>query len=133
MFEVIVKKGFLAVHGLRDYEGIQECPHDHHWIIEAKFQSKTLDPAGCAIDFRDIDRAFQEILFPFQGKTLNELEQFKTISPSAENVAHHIYDKLFALTKNKNATLVSITAWEDEKHGATYYSTTEALRAQRNT
>ena len=132
MHEVIVKKHLLASHGLKNYLGGDESPHDHHWIIEARFHAEALDNSGCAIDFRDIDRAFQEILSPFQGKTLNDLEPFKTVSPSAENLARHIYEQFATLIKDKKARLVSITAWEDEEHGATYYSTTEALRTQRN-
>jgi len=120
MFEVIVKKTFFASHGLRHYGGENEAIHDHQWIIEAKFTCSVVDNSGCAIDFRDIDRAFQEILTPFQGTTLNDLDYFKTISPSAENIACFVYEQLSKILKGKAARLSSITAWEDEEHGATY-------------
>lgn len=122
MFEVTVKKSFFASHGLKNYGAAMEPIHDHNWIIEARFSSQMLDESGCAIDFREIDRAFQEILTPFQGKTFNELEQFQEISPSAENIARFIFEKLSAAVKKRPARLVSITAWEDEEHGATYLS-----------
>jgi 6-pyruvoyltetrahydropterin/6-carboxytetrahydropterin synthase len=120
MFEIIVKKRFLASHGLRHYKGSQEPPHDHQWIVEARFHAEALDKAGCAIDFRDIDRALQEILSQFQGKTLNDLDPFRNTSPSAENVARYIFTKLSEATIKQESRLVSLTAWEDEEHGATY-------------
>lgn len=120
MFEVTVKKMFFASHGLRNYGTSEEPVHDHQWTIEARFSSPSVDKAGCAIDFRDIDRAFQEILTPYQGKVLNEIGEFKTLSPSAENIARLIFEQLDKLTKGDPARLVSMTAWEDESHGATY-------------
>lgn len=120
MFEVIVKKSLFASHELKNYGGTDESPHDHHWIIEAKFRSDVLDKSGCAIDFRDIDRAFAEILTPYQGKTLNDTEPFKKMSPSAENIAKHIFETLISTLKDNKAQIISVTAWEDENHGATY-------------
>jgi 6-pyruvoyltetrahydropterin/6-carboxytetrahydropterin synthase len=120
MFEVTVKKSFFASHGLRNYGAAVEDMHDHNWIIEARFSSQAVDNSGCAIDFRKIDRAFQDILTPFQGICLNELREFKTASPSAENIARFIFEKLSAAIKNSPAQLASVTAWEDEDHGAAY-------------
>jgi len=120
MFTITVKKTFFASHYLKNYSDVNEPIHDHQWIIEAKFESSTLDKAGCAIDFRDIDRAFQEILTPYQGKNLNDLEAFKKTSPSAENIACVVFEQLSKFLKGKAAHLASVTAWEDESHGATY-------------
>ena len=131
MFEVTVKKSLFASHGLRNYSGGVEAPHDHNWIIEAMFESNLLDSAGCAIDFREIDRAFQEILLVYQGKNLNELEPFRTTSPSAENIARNIFEQLSSLLKKNKANLVSITAWEDEEHGATYLMTNDKAQMSK--
>ena len=120
MFEITVKKSFFASHKLMHYGPGEEGLHDHNWIIEARFRSETLDGAGCAIDFRDIDRAFQEILTPYQGSNLNETGAFSKTSPSAENIAKYIFEELAKQLKDKKAGLISITAWEDECHGGTY-------------
>ncbi len=118
MFEVIVKKRFSASHTLKNYKGKDEAPHSHDWTIEAKIGSLKLDMSGCAVDFHDIDRAMDEILKPFSGGTIDE--KMIKASPSAENFAKHIFEKLSSSLKNGGAQLISITAWEDEEHGATY-------------
>lgn len=127
MYEVTVRKKIFASHGLLNYKGAPEPPHDHQWTIEARFASESADASGCAIDFRDVDRAFSEIMNAYQGNTLNELEPFRDVSPSAENFAKHLHGQLAKMFSGRGAKLVSVTAWEDEDHGATYY---ENHRAQ---
>lgn len=120
MFEVTVKRTFKASHYLTNSNGTNESPHDHDWIIEAKFKSDDIDEDGCAIDFRCVDQAFLKIFEGYRGNTINDHEPFTKISPSAENLARHLYEKITDMLKNERAHLISITAWEDENHGATY-------------
>lgn len=120
MFEITIKKSFFAAHYLKKPKGGTEMPHDHHWVIEAKFRSETVEDIGFNIDFRKVDHIFQEIFHVYQGKTLNEFEPFTKISPSAENLAKHIYEKLSDALRNEKVGLASVTAWEDPEHGATY-------------
>lgn len=121
MYEVIVKKSFFASHFLRNISKGSESPHDHHWIIEVKIRSDKTDASGCVIDFRQIDNALIEITNSYQGRVLNEINAFAKESPSAENIARHFFEELSKLVKNnKEVRLVSVSAWEDNEHGATY-------------
>ena len=108
-----VKKKFNAAHYLTDYpeRGKNEPLHGHTWTVECFFKVDKLDSAGVGIDFLDIERYLQEILPDY--KLLNEVYNF---SPSAENVAKHLY----GLIKRKFPQLVKVVVWETENCGAEY-------------
>ncbi|MFH1874171.1 MAG: 6-carboxytetrahydropterin synthase [Pseudomonadota bacterium] len=120
MFEVIVKKKIKAAHALLNYQGGEEASHFHDWLIEVKLRSKQLDQAGCAIDFAVVDKVLDEILISIKDKALNQLVCFENISPSAENFAKYVYDKIGAALVLEQTSLMSVGVWEDEEHGVTY-------------
>ena len=53
-------------------------------------------------------------------KFLNELEPFKTINPSSENIARHIYKSLEKELNNEKVRVSRVTAWESNTACATY-------------
>jgi 6-pyruvoyltetrahydropterin/6-carboxytetrahydropterin synthase len=121
MYEVTVKKSFFASHYLRNVTRGVESPHDHHWVIEVKIKSEKTDASGCVIDFRQVDNALIELTNLYQGRVLNETGAFTKESPSAENIARHFFDELSKLLNiKKDVCLISVSAWEDNEHGATY-------------
>ena len=120
MFEVKVKNTFSASHALYHYQGKQEEEHNHHFELEVKIGTSTLDVSGCAIDFHQVDKALEEIIAPYKNRSLNNFKPFDEISPSAENMAKYFYDKLLSLIENNEAHLISVTVWEDPAHAATY-------------
>ncbi len=120
MFEVIVKKNLRASHALCHVACGKEKPHEHDWTIEARIRSDILGGSGCVIDFNLVDRALREITGPCEGKLINDLDPFKKTEPSAENFAKWVFEKLSVMIETTDTKLVSVTAWEDEKHGASY-------------
>ena len=62
----------------------------------------TLDQSGCLIDFVDLNTWFEQAIADWNGKILNEVPPFddKTSSPSAENVAKVIYNRLSEVVPN---------------------------------
>jgi len=73
------------------------------------------------IDFREVDNALIEIINLYQGTVLNDLDIFSKESPSAENIAKHLFNELSKILKSKkDIYLSSISVWEDAEHGATY-------------
>lgn len=117
MFEIKVKSDFSAAHNLRNYEGKCERLHGHNWIVEASFNYKDLDEAGLAVDFKIAKAALKEATEPLDHSYLNELEFFKTVNPTSENIAKLIYGRIKKIMKS----VASVTVWENERSSATYY------------
>ncbi|HUN63557.1 MAG TPA: 6-carboxytetrahydropterin synthase [Candidatus Sulfotelmatobacter sp.] len=77
--------------------------HGHNYVVEVRV-SGTVDPAtGMIVNLMDLDNFVQrEVLEPFDHKSLNEdVEIFRTIVPTTENLCKEIYQRLkhFPLAK----------------------------------
>ncbi len=109
---VRVRKEFQAAHFLTDYHGKPEPLHGHTWEVELFIRADKLDKGGMGFDFIEIQNFLNEILPDYT--CLNDIFDF---SPSAENVAKWIYDKV----KEKYPTLEKVVVWETKYGGAEYY------------
>ncbi|MDD5427657.1 MAG: 6-carboxytetrahydropterin synthase QueD [Candidatus Omnitrophica bacterium] len=116
MFEIKVKADFSAAHNLRNYEGKCEKLHGHNWIVEAAFRYEKTDKNGLAVDFKIAKAALKDATECMDHSYLNELEYFKKINPTSENIAKFIYDDL----KKKIKNVYSVAVWENEKSCAVY-------------
>ena len=117
MFEIKVKADFSAAHNLRNYEGKCEKLHGHNWIVECVFRYEKLDKDGLAVDFKIAKAALKDAIEIFDHSYLNELEFFKKINPTSENIAKFIYDDL----KKSMKSIYSVAVWENEKSCAVYF------------
>ncbi len=106
-----MRRKFNAAHFLTDYHGKPEPLHGHTWEVEVFIGADSLDRGGMGVDFLEIDSYLKEILPDY--KLLNEVFDF---SPSAENVARWIYNKV----KEKFPTLQKVVVWETENYSAEY-------------
>jgi 6-pyruvoyltetrahydropterin/6-carboxytetrahydropterin synthase len=121
IFEVYIKTHFSAAHRLEGYPGDCARSHGHNWFVEVYVQCKDLNEIGIGIDFRDIKTAVEEVLFKLDHFDLNDLEPFKTINPSAENIAKYLYQEL-SQKINANAVRVSkVRISETPGAGAFYW------------
>jgi 6-pyruvoyltetrahydropterin/6-carboxytetrahydropterin synthase len=120
MYELKVISQFAAAHQLREYKGGCEKLHGHNWKIEVYVVGENLEENGLLIDFRDIKSATKRIMDSLDHKFLNELDIFKTINPSSENIARHIYDSLSRELNTDNIRVSKVTAWESESACSSY-------------
>ena len=116
MFDIKVKCDFSAAHNLRNYEGKCERLHGHNWIVEATFRYASLDENGLAVDFKIAKAVLKEAIEPLDHSYLNELQFFKKINPTSENIAKFIYDSM----KKALESVHSVAVWENEKSCAVY-------------
>ena len=116
MFELSVESHFSAAHHLLNYEGKCENTHGHNWKVEITIIGEELDKSGMLIDFKILKSILNETLEYLDHKNLNELEEFKSASPSSENVSRFIYCEL----KKKLPQLKKVSVWETEKSKASY-------------
>ncbi len=122
MYEVTVKKTFSAAHRISDIGGKCEALHGHNFLVEVSVTAESLNEEGLLIDFRILKRWTEEVLDQLDHKFLNELEYFKKRSPSSEQIARYLYDRIDERTRKEkaHAHLSRITVWESENSCATY-------------
>ena len=121
MYEVTIKRSFSAAHMLKDADGTCEKLHGHNFIVEVSVCSIAIADAGILIDFRILKQKVDEILKDFDHKYLNEISQFTSVSPSSENIAKLIYDRISEKIKEKNLGVSRVTIWESEDARVSYY------------
>ena len=123
MYSVKVEGDFSSAHNLREYKGKCEELHGHNWKVEVVVSSETLDKAGLLVDFSVLKKQLNDVLTLLDHKHLNEIEYFKKVNPTSENIAKYIYSKLIADSSQligPNSRIKSVTVWESEKSCATY-------------
>ncbi len=119
MFEIRVEKTIAAAHRLFDYNGPCENLHGHNYRVEVAYVGTELDRFGMLVDFTDVKKAFHAVLETLDHTYLNDLPAFRDLSPSAENIAAHIFHEL-ARTPFARATLDHVSVWETPTQVATY-------------
>jgi 6-pyruvoyltetrahydropterin/6-carboxytetrahydropterin synthase len=121
MYRLMIHTAFSAAHCLENYHGDCENLHGHNWKVEVAVTARELDKAGLGIDFKILKSETKEYLKGLDHKYLNELEPFRGISPSSENIARFLYDELKKKFNDGNLKVDSVTVWESDNAGASYY------------
>lgn len=120
MYQVSVETHFSAAHRLRNYKGLCENLHGHNWKVEATVCSQKLDQAGMVMDFNILKHTIKEVIDLLDHQFLNEIDPFRDLNPSSENVAAYIFDQLSIALQDTAVTLVNVSVWESDRAKATY-------------
>ena len=120
MYELKIVSQLAAAHQLRDFEGQCENLHGHNWKIEVYVTGDALEENGILIDFRWIKKETEKVLQDLDHRFLNELESFREINPSSENIARYIYQSLSRNLNSVRVRISKVTAWESDSACATY-------------
>ena len=123
MYELKVVSNLAAAHQLRNFEGRCENLHGHNWRIEAYVRGDDLQENGILIDFKLIKKATDRVIQDLDHRFLNELEGFREINPSSENIAKYIFESLSRDLNNDRVKVSRVTAWESDSACATYTGT----------
>jgi len=123
MYEVTVEDSFAAGHYLRNYKGKCENPHGHNYKVRVTLRGSELDKAGLLLDFKDLKHVMKHVIDRLDHQMLNDIEPFKEINPSAENIAKYFYDEanqhLQAVRKGR-VDVKDVTIWETDTTTARY-------------
>jgi 6-pyruvoyltetrahydropterin/6-carboxytetrahydropterin synthase len=124
MFEVTVEDTFAAGHALRGYRGKCENPHGHNYKVRVRLAGEKLDGIGLLYDFKDLKSVMNEIIDRLDHQYLNDVEPFRELNPSAENLARYFYqeanEKLRAATDGR-VRVKDVTVWETDTTTAKYF------------
>lgn len=120
MYRLKIHTHFAAAHNLINYQGDCENLHGHNWKVEVTVTARELDKAGLGIDFKILKRETKAVLDLLDHKYLNEIEPFVSNSPSSENIARFLFEKLTVRLNTDNVTVYKVNVWESEYACASY-------------
>jgi 6-pyruvoyltetrahydropterin/6-carboxytetrahydropterin synthase len=120
VYELRIISHLAAAHQLRDFQGQCENLHGHNWKIEVFVTGEEVEENGILIDFKEVKKATEKVIQELDHRFLNELEHFKNVNPSSENIARFIFDSLTQQLTDDHLTVSKVTAWESDSAGASY-------------
>lgn len=114
-YQLKVITDFAAAHTLRDYPGACSRMHGHNWKVELEAVATQLDDIGMGVDFKVMKQAAREVGGRLDHQYLNDLEPFKNINPTAENIAAYMYKEIAARINSDSIKVTALTLWETER------------------
>ena len=114
-YQLKIVTDFASAHTLRDYPGACSRMHGHNWKVELEVVTTQLDSIGMGVDFKVMKRAANEVADELDHRYLNELEPFKEINPTAENIAAYMYKEISARLNSDRIKVAAVTLWETER------------------
>lgn len=121
MYDLTIIAEFEAAHQLPDYPGKCCRLHGHNWKVEVTVTGHELNHLGMVMDFKDLKAEVGKVIETLDHYYLNELSPFKTINPTAENIAKYIYDSLAGLsTFQQTIKIRCVQVWESPRSAVKY-------------
>ncbi len=125
MYELTVRTSFAAAHYLKDHDGPCARMHGHTWQVEVTLKGGKLDHRGMLLDFQKVKNLIKTIVEDLDHQCLNELEPFNSggeKSPTAENLARYIYERLEPEINNQehSSHVALVRVWESPDASASF-------------
>ncbi len=114
-YQLKVVTDFASAHTLRDYPGACSRMHGHNWKVELEAVASQLNNVGMGVDFKIMKQAAREVGGRLDHQYLNDLEPFKEINPTAENIAAYMYKEISARINSDTIKVTALTLWETER------------------
>ena len=121
MLDIFIKTHFSGGHHLRDYPGNCEKPHGHNWKVKVTVRATELDRLGMGIDFKVLKKVVGRVIDDLDHRDLNDHPAFKSVNPSSEHIAMHIFTELKDELTTDRYRLHAVTVRETDSSGVTYY------------
>jgi 6-pyruvoyltetrahydropterin/6-carboxytetrahydropterin synthase len=111
MYELTVKSHFDAAHALRGYPGECRNLHGHTWDVEVTVGATELDDIGIVYDFKLLKDDLNSVLAAYDHAYINEVPPFDELSPTAENLARVVYERLADMV-DPRVNVIEVVVWE---------------------
>jgi 6-pyruvoyltetrahydropterin/6-carboxytetrahydropterin synthase len=123
MYQVGIRNRFQASHYLRGDFGPESSPHEHDYALEWICRTESLDENGFAVDIALMEELLQREVDGIRGRTLNELEFFRALQPSVENMARFLHGRLSEALQGRGVRRITgaeLKIWESDSAWASY-------------
>jgi len=122
MFEVSVEETFSSGHALRGYKGKCENVHGHNYRVRVTLAGAKLNNIGLLVDFAELKRVLRGIIAGIDHQFLNDLEPFRAVNPSAENLAKYFYEQTERGLRElgESAGISEVIVWETDTSSARF-------------
>lgn len=97
----------------------ERIEHDHCYVVEVEVSGNQVDELGFLVDVNALREALMGILDRYRGCLMNELPEFACCSPSMENIAREVWERLEP-TLGLGAVTLRIRVWEDPNAWASF-------------
>ena len=121
MYKLNVTSNFSSAHKLDGYEGLCKNLHGHNWKVRIGIICKKIDDIGMTIDFGEVKKNLNEIMLMLDHTYLNELEYFKGINPTSENIAKFIYREMKKRVEVPYCKMADVEVWESDITSMVYF------------
>lgn len=111
VYELTVKGHFDAAHHLYGYPGECRNLHGHTWDVEVSVVGDRLDDIGIVYDFKTLKEDLSRVLSDYDHVLVNDVEPFGTLSPTAENLARVICERLGEIV-GPTVRVSEVVVWE---------------------
>lgn len=120
MYELKVISKFAAAHQLAMVTEKCENLHGHNWKIEVHVAGSKLNEWGVLVDFGEIKCHLSDVMDTLDHKFLNDIEAFRDVNPSSENIAKYIADRMQSRLTDPSIQVSRVRVWESDDACATY-------------
>lgn len=118
MYELSIETSFDSAHNLRGYQGSCESLHGHTYRVQVFVTGTELNKLGILVDFRELKSRLNEVISDLDHCYLNEVDAFKEINPTAENIAAYIFR---CMRTSVGSVVSKVTVWETATSAASYW------------
>ena len=120
-FQLQVKLDFDSAHNHPgEYEQCRRL-HGHTWLVEVAVEADQLDQYGMVCDFKNLKSVVREVTDRLDHRYLNEVPPFDRVSPTAENLARHIYAEIADRLRFPGVSLAYVKVCESPTSCAIYW------------
>lgn len=91
------------------FNGKSSNVHPHTWEVAVSFGSDTAD----TVNFTEFEKELEKYFLNYEGKYLNELDAFKGINPTMENIGKRLYGDIKELVDGKNLSFERVEISEN--------------------
>jgi len=121
MYKLNVTSDFSSAHRLNGYEGLCKNLHGHNWKVRIGIICKKVDEIGMTIDFGEVKKNLHEIMLMLDHTYLNDLEHFKNINPTSENIAKFIFGEMKKRITVPDCKIAEVEVWESDITSMVYF------------
>ncbi|MEI8093933.1 MAG: 6-carboxytetrahydropterin synthase [Spirochaetales bacterium] len=124
MFELGLKRDFIARHALLGVDGPEGQLHSHHFVVEWTLSGRELNEQGYLVDLLELEAVLDRVTDGLRDRVLNDEPEFLGLNPSVEHLARILAARLRpVLLSPTNATRLAsstIKVWEHERAWASW-------------